>query len=75
MQDLDPEKRRLLYYGLTCFAITFMLFRGCAISEQERMMKYIDFHQDNFVKLCNENYEELVEAAKKECERWKANAN
>lgn len=74
MQDLDPEKKKLLYYGLACFAITFLMFRGCALSEQERAMKYIHFHQDNFIKLCSDNYDELVDEARRECDRFlKAN--
>lgn len=74
MQDLDPEKRKLIYYGLAGFAITFTLFRGCAVSEQERAMKYINFHQDSFIKLCSDNYDELVDEARRECDRFfKAN--
>ena len=70
MNELDPKNKRIIYYGVAGFAISFMLFRGCAIAEQERMMKYVNFHQDNFVKLCSENYEDLAEKAKRECDKF-----
>ena len=70
MYDLDPEKKKLIYYGLTGFAVCFMLLRGCAIAEQERMMKYVNFHQDNFIKLCSDNYDELADKARKDCDQF-----
>ena len=37
-------------------------------------MKYINFHQDSFIKLCSDNYDELVDEARRECDRFfKAN--
>ena len=70
MFDLDPEKKKLLYYGLTGFAIILLLLRGCALAEHERMMKYVHFHQDNFAKLCSENYEELVPEVRSQCNQY-----
>ena len=62
--------KRLLLYFVIFYVIWLFAFRGCLDSSMEQVEKYATFHQGTFIKLCEENYENLQKEAKFECDRY-----
>ncbi len=61
-------QKLLLYFVLFYIGWVFF-FRSCTV-DVEQLQKYTNFHQQNFIRLCENNYENLALDTKLECDKY-----
>jgi len=61
--------QKLLLYSVLFYIVWVFFFRSCT-ADVEQLQKYTNFHQQNFIRLCENNYENLALDAKLECDKY-----
>ena len=70
MDELDPKYKRLIYIFVLTTLFTFIFMRGCMLSVEDQVRTYGIFHHKNFIKLCEDQYDELAFEAQRQCDDY-----